>query len=194
MNNMDTNLGRIPPYNLEAEQSVLGAMLIEKEVVPIVFEMIKSNDFYKENHKEIYEAMQDLFEKDQPIDLVTITEQLKIRNTLEEIGGLEYLTSIAASLPTTANVRYYAKIVEEKSILRKLINASSEISRMSYEAGEEVEFILDQAEKKIFDILQKKDMQGFVPIKDVLEESFNRLEELYKNKENNRSADRFCGP
>jgi|LSQX01.1.fsa_nt_gb replicative DNA helicase len=179
---MNTSLGRMPPYSLEAEQSVLGAMLIEKEVVPVVFEIIKSNDFYKENHTEIYEAMQDLFEKDEPIDLVTITEQLRIRDTLEEVGGIEYLTTIATALPTTANVKYYAQIVEEKSILRKLISASSEISQMSYEAGEEVDYILDQAEKKIFDILQKKDMQGFVPIKDVLAASFDKLEELYKNQ------------
>lgn len=114
-------LGRIPPQNIEAEQSVLGSMLLDKEAIPTVAEILKSDDFYREDHAEIYEAIMDLFNKAEPVDLITVTEQLKARGTLDKVGGLEYITNIATAVPTTANVKYYASIVEEKSILRKLI-------------------------------------------------------------------------
>ncbi|MBZ4646737.1 MAG: replicative helicase [Petroclostridium sp.] len=179
---MDIPLGRIPPYSLEAEQSVLGAMLIDREAIATVIEIIKSDDFYREDHKEIFDAMMDLFDRNDPVDLITLTEQLKLRGTLESVGGIEYLTAIATAIPTTANVKYYAKIVEEKSILRKLIKASADIANLSYEAADEVSYIMDQAEKRIFDILQKRNSQGFSPIRDVLIASFDKLEELYKNK------------
>jgi len=173
---------RVPPQNIEAEQSVLGSMLLDKEVIPVVTEILKSEDFYRADHKEIFEAVMDLFDSGEPIDLITVSEQLKIRGTIDNIGGLEYLTNIASAVPTTANVRHYAKIVEEKSILRKLIKASSEIVNMGYEASEELSFIVDKAEKSIFDVLQKRGTQGFAPIKDVLVDTFNKLEELYNNK------------
>lgn len=175
-------LGRIPPHNIEAEQSVLGSMLLDKEAVSTVSEVIKSEDFYREDHREIFEAVMELFDKARPIDLITIAEQLKLRGSLENVGGLEYLTNIATSVPTTANARHYARIVEEKSILRKLIRASGEIVNMGYEASEELTYIMDRAEKGIFDILQKRSTQGFSPIRDILVETFNRLEELYNSK------------
>lgn len=176
------SLGRIPPQNIEAEQSVIGAVLLDKEVLSNVTEIISSKDFYRDDHKEIYEAVIDLYERGEPIDLITVSEQLKLRGTLESVGGLEYLTNLAGAVPTTANAKHYARIVEEKSILRRLIKASSEIVNMSYEASEEITFILDKAEKSIFDVLQKRNTQGFTPIKEVLLETFNRLEELYNNK------------
>lgn len=176
------SLGRIPPQNIEAEQSVIGAVLLDKEVLSNVTEIISSQDFYRDDHKEIYEAVIDLYEKGEPIDLITVSEQLKLRGTLESVGGLEYLTNLAGAVPTTANAKHYARIVEEKSILRRLIKASSEIVNMSYEASEEITFLLDKAEKSIFDVLQKRNTQGFTPIKEVLLETFNRLEELYNNK------------
>lgn len=174
-------LGRIPPQNIEAEQSVLGSMLLDRETIPAVTEILKSEDFYREDHREIFEAILDLFDKAEPIDLITVSEQLKLRGTLDAVGGLEYLTHIATSVPTTANAKYYSRIVEEKSILRNLIKASSEIVNMGYEASEEVSYVLDKAEKSIFDILQKRNLKGFTPIKEVLIETFNRLEELYNN-------------
>ncbi|GAE87754.1 replicative DNA helicase [Acetivibrio straminisolvens] len=176
------SFGRIPPQNIEAEQSVIGAILLDKEVLSSVTEIISSQDFYREDHREIFEAIMDLYEKAEPIDLITVSEQLKIRGSLEGVGGLEYLTNLASSVPTTANAKHYAKIVEEKSILRKLIRASSEIVNMGYEASEEVSYVLDRAEKSIFDVLQKRNTQGFSPIKEVLIDTFNRLEELYNNK------------
>jgi len=176
------SLGRIPPHNIEAEQSVLGAMLLNRETIPTVTEIIKPEDFYREDNREIFEAILDLYDQAEPIDLITVSEQLKLRGTMDEIGGLEYLTYLANSVPTTANARHYAQIVEEKSILRQLIKASSEIANMSYEASEEVTYVLDKAEKNIFDILQKRNFKGLIPIKDVLVETFNKLEELYNNK------------
>ncbi|MFZ5987986.1 MAG: replicative DNA helicase [Bacillota bacterium] len=176
------SLGRIPPQNIDAEQSVLGAILLDKDVLSNITEIITGQDFYREDHKEIYEAVMDLFERGEPIDLITVSEQLKLRGTLDSIGGLEYLTNLASVVPTTANAKHYAKIVEEKSILRRLIKVSSEIVNMGYEASEEVSYVLDKAEKSIFDVLQKRNTQGFTPIKDVLIDTFNRLEELYNNK------------
>jgi len=175
-------LGRIPPQSVEAEQSVIGSMLIDKEVIPVVMEILKPEDFYRPDHKEIYNVIIELFDKAQPIDLITVSERLKLHGKLELVGGLEYLTNIATDVPTTANVKHYAKIVEEKSLLRKLIKASSDIVEMGFNASEEVSFILDKAEQNIFDILQKRSSQGFVPIKDVLVDTFNKLEELYNNK------------
>lgn len=176
-------LGKIPPQNIEAEQSVLGSMLLDKELIPGVLEVLKKEDFYREDHAEIFEAIIDLFDKAEPIDIITVSEQLKERGTLDKVGGLEYITNIATGVHTTANAKYYANIVEEKSILRKLIKASSEIMAISYEAAEDVNIILDKAEKSIFDILQKRNTKGFTHIKDVLVDTFNRLEELYNNKD-----------
>ncbi len=176
------SFGRVPPQSIEAEQSVLGSMLLDKEVIPVVTEILKSEDFYRADHKEIFEAVMDLFDAGEPIDLITVSEQLKLRGTLDNIGGLEYLTNIANAVPTTANAKHYSKIVEEKSTLRKLIKASSEIVNMGYEASEELSYIVDKAEKSIFDVLQKRGTQGFAPIKDVLVDAFNKLEELYNNK------------
>lgn len=177
-------LGRIPPQSIEAEQSVIGSMLIDKEVIPVVMEILKPEDFYRPDHKEIYDVIIELFDRAQPIDLITVSERLKLHGKLELVGGLEYLTNIATEVPTTANVKHYAKIVEEKSLLRKLIRASSDIVDLGFDASEEVSFILDKAEQSIFDILQKRSSQGFVPIKDVLVDTFNKLEELYNNKGN----------
>ena len=175
-------LGRIPPQSLEAEQSVLGSMLIDKEVIPVVMEILRSDDFYRPDHKEIYDVIIELFDRAQPIDLITVSERLKLHGKLELVGGLEYLTNMATVVPTTANVKHYAKLVEEKALLRKLIKTSSDIVDLGYAAGEEVSYILDKAEQGIFDILQKRSSQGFVPIKDVLVDTFNKLEELYNNK------------
>lgn len=175
-------IGRIPPYNLEAEQAALGCMLLDSDVIPTVTEFLKSEDFYREDHKEIFDAIIDLAERAQPVDIITVSEQLKLRGTLENVGGLEYLTNMVSAVPTTANARHYTRIIEEKSLLRKLIKAASEITGMAYEGTEEAVLVLDRAEKSIFDIMQKRNTQGFSHIKDVLLETFNRLEELYNSK------------
>ena len=175
-------MGRIPPHNVDAEQSVLGSMLLDREAIIGTTEIIRAEDFYKEAHREIFEAMLNLYNRDEPVDLVTLSEELGQRKTLEAIGGIMYLTSLSSAVPTTTNVKYYAKIVEEKSILRKLIKASSDILDKGYQAEEDINNILDLAERNIFDISQKRSQEGFSPIKDVLMESFHRIEELYQSK------------
>jgi replicative DNA helicase len=159
-------------------------MLIDKDVVPVVMEILKPEDFYRPDHREIYNVIIELFDKAQPIDLITVSERLKLHGKLELVGGLEYLSNIATEVPTTANVKHYSKIVEEKALLRKLIKASSDIVDLGFNASEEVSYILDKAEQSVFDILQKRSSQGFVPIKDVLVDTFNKLEEMYNNKGN----------
>jgi replicative DNA helicase len=175
-------LGMVPPHSVEAEQAVLGCMLLDSDVIPTVTELIRSSDFYREDHREICEAITDIVEQAGPVDIITVSEQLQRRGTLEKAGGMDYLASITSAVPTTANARHYAKIVEGKSLLRKLIKAAQEIAGMSYEAADEAEFVLDRAEKSIFDIIERRSTQGFAHIKDVLLETFIRLEELYNSK------------
>ena len=166
---MDLNaLGMVPPHSVEAEQAVLGCMLLDSDVIPTVTELIRSSDFYREDHREICEAITDIVEQAGPVDIITVSEQLQRRGTLEKAGGMDYLASITSAVPTTANARHYAKIVEGKSLLRKLIKAAQEIAGMSYEAADEAEFVLDRAEKSIFDIIERRSTQGFAHIKDVL--------------------------
>jgi len=121
------SLEKLPPQNIEAEQSILGSMILDKEAIAVVSEIINGDDFYRNDHKEIYEAIMDLYELDKPVDLITLIESLKARNALDLVGGVEYLSHMATSVPTTANVKYYAQIVEEKALLRRLIKSSNEI-------------------------------------------------------------------
>lgn len=179
---MMEGLQKIPPNSMEAEQSVLGAMLLDKEAVSVSTEFISGEDFYREAHKEIFDAIVDLFDKGQPVDLITLPEKLKVRNTLEAVGGITYLTNLMSIVPSTHNVGHYAKIIEEKSLLRKLIRASNEIMGKSYEAREDVINVLEMAEKSIFDISLNRSTQGFVHIKKILNTNFDKIEELYLNK------------
>nr|WP_240503531.1 replicative DNA helicase [Natranaerobius trueperi] len=175
---------RLPPQNVEAEQSVLGAMLIDGEAISTVTEILKTNDFYKDSHEKIYEAILKLGEEGEPVDLVTLSEQLRNDGILEAIGGIDYLTDLANAVPTSAHVHYYAKIVQEKSLLRQLISASTKIVSMSYEDPDEVEKLLDESEKLIFEVSQKTSTQDFVPVKEVLMETFDKIEHLYHNQGN----------
>lgn len=173
---------RIPPNNIEAEQSVIGAMLLDKNAITTASEILRSEDFYKEAHSKIYDAIMELHDRDEPVDLVTLVDNLRIKGILDVIGGVTYLSNLASSVPTTANVKYYAKIVEEKATLRRLIKSSSEIMDKCYSSTEEVPAILDKAEKDIFDISQKVTTQDFEPMRRILEKSFNNIEMLNKNK------------
>lgn len=175
-------LGRIPPYSLEAEQSVLGAMILNKEAINTAIEQLHSEDFYKEANKEIFEAIIELFNKNEPVDLITLSEELKKRGNLENIGGVTYLADLSGGVATTSNVKYYCDIVEEKSILRRLIKSCDEIMTKSYESSEEVNSIIEQAEKNIFDITQGRHREGFAPIKEVLLDSFSKIEEMAANQ------------
>ena len=174
-------LDRIPPQNIEAEQAVLGAMLIEREAISKVAEFLCPGDCYREAHRIIYNAILELFNNNDAIDMVTIIELLRMSNTLEAAGGISYITALANSIPTAANVLYHAKIVEEKSLLRKLINTTTNIASEAYEGNEKAELILDTAEKRIMGI-RKSENIGFTPINELVLEGFNKIEELYQNK------------
>lgn len=175
-------IGRIPPHSIDAEQSVLGAMIVDKEAINVAVESIKPDDFYKQANGEIYEAIIILFNKNEPVDLITLSEELKRRGTLDNIGGVTYLANLSSSVATTANVEYYCKIVEEKSILRRLIRSSDEIMSKAYEDSEDVNAIIETAEKNIFDITQGSQREGFAPISQVLLDSFAKIEEMAANK------------
>lgn len=179
---MSEIMQKIPPNSIEAEQSVLGAMLLDKEAISTVTELISGDDFYREAHKEIFEAIVEIYDKGEPVDLITLTEKLKARDTLDAVGGITYLTNLMDAVPTTHNARYYAKIIEEKSLLRKLIKSSSEIISKSYQASEDVSEIIDEAEKSIFNISLNRSTQGFTHIKNILSVNFDKIEEMYLNK------------
>ena len=177
-------LGKIPPQDIEAEQAVIGSMLTDQEAVTAAVETLKPEDFYREDNKIIYTALLNLYNKAQAIDIITLKSELSAMGKLDAIGGLEYIAELPEKVPTTSNVDRYIKIVEEKSMLRNLIKVANDIIDLGYGQTEEVEDILDEAEKKIFNVVQKKDQNtGFTPISDVLVESFTKLEELYNSKQ-----------
>ncbi|MCL4426030.1 MAG: replicative DNA helicase [Firmicutes bacterium] len=179
---MSALLERLPPQNLEAEQSVLGSMLIEKEAIARVQETLRAEDFYRDSHRIVYEVISGLFDRGEAVDLITVTEELRRRGHLESIGGVSYLTTLANLVPTAANVEYYARIVEEKSLLRALIKAATEIVARGYAAQEEIDDLLDGAEQLIFQIAQRRNNQSFFSLKELMVEAFTRIEKLYGQK------------
>ena len=176
-------LAKIPPHDRDAEQAVLGSMLTDKEAVNAAIESLKEDAFYRDDNRIIFQAIVNLYSKSEPIDIITLKDELESMDKFEQVGGYEYLASLPDKVPTTANVQKYIKIVEEKSILRNLIKTANEIIELGYDPTEDVEDIMDGAEKKIFDIMQSKNQKGYTPIKDVLVESFTKLEELYNRKQ-----------
>ena len=176
----DTN--RIPPHSVESEQSILGSIILDKDAIITVAEIINPGDFYKEAHKIIYESMLSLNSSNEPIDLITLIEELRKEGHLDNVGGISYLTSLSTIVPTTSNVRYYANIVKEKSVMRQLIKASNEIINLGYDASTDVQEILDKAEKNIFDISQEKSSDDIQPISLVLQDTFETLEKLCTDK------------
>ena len=177
------DIGKVPPHDLEAEQAIIGSMLTDKDAVISAIEVLKSNDFYREDNKTIYEAIFNLYNRAEPIDIITVKAELETMGKFEQVGGLEYLAELPEKVPTTANALKYIKIVEEKSMLRALIKTANEIIELGYNPAEEVEDIVEASEKKIFDVMQNKNQKGYSPIKDVLVESFTKLEELYNREQ-----------
>lgn len=176
-------LGKVPPHDIEAEQAVIGSMLTDRDAVISAVEVLKPEDFYREDNKIIYESALNLYNRSEPIDIITIKSELESMGKLDQVGGLEYIASLPDKVPTTANAMKYIKIVEEKSTLRNLIKTANEIIELGYDQTENVEDIMEGAEKKIFDVMQEKNQKGYEPIKDVLVESFTKLEELYNRKQ-----------
>ncbi|GBE03872.1 replicative DNA helicase [bacterium BMS3Abin09] len=174
---------RLPPQNIEAEQSVLGAILLDNEAISPAIENLTPNDFYKEAHKQIFIAMLDLYGKSEPIDLITLTEQLSKKEKLEKVGGASYLSNVASMVPTAANIKHYSQIVKEKATLRSLITTATEIITTSYDTEQNVNEVLDQAESKIFSISEKMVKQSYVHVKDVLKDTIEMVDKLYNKKE-----------
>lgn len=173
---------RVPPQNIEAEQCVLSAMLLDREAIVKATEILTSGDFYREAHRVIFNAMLELYNKNEAVDMVTVTEILRRDNKLEDIGGIAYITGLANAVPTAANVKYHAEIVAEKSVLRQLVRVSTEIATMGYEANDDVGVLLDTAESRILEISNRKKKAEFTPISDVLMDSVQNLEKLLNNK------------
>jgi replicative DNA helicase len=180
---MDLLAQRLPPQSLEAEVSVLGGILLENEALSRVLEVIREGDFYRESHRKIFSAILELFGRNEPADLITLSEVLKRRGDFEEVGGIEYLNSLVNSVPTAANISYYAKIIKEKSILRKLINRATEIISQGYGDAGDVDDFLDRAEHSIFEISEDRVRPSFYPIKDIIKSSFKTIEKLYEKRQ-----------
>ena len=173
----------VPPHNYEAEAGVLGSILIDKEAILKVADLVSPEDFYRESHSAIFDAMLALYAKSEPIDLISLSDRLNDNGALEKSGGQTYLAQLAETVPTASHVFHYAKIVQRDATLRRLIGASQEISRMGFDGGEgDIESLLDQAEQRLFGVSQKHLKQNFVPIRDVMDAAFNRIEELHSQK------------
>ena len=175
-------LGKVPPHDIEAEQAILGSMLTDHDAVLSAIEVLREDAFYREDNRAIYRAILNLYSKSQPIDIITVKAELVEDGDFERVGGLEYLASLPERVPTTANVEKYIKIVDEKAMLRGLITTANELVSLGYNETEDVDNLVDMAEKKVYDLTQKKNTKGYTPLKDVLVESFAKLEELYNNK------------
>ena len=175
---------RLPPQSVEAEMAVLGSMLLDRDSISQAVEMLDASYFYKETHKKIYSAVLKLFDQNKGVDIVTLVEELKRTNSLDEIGGPACITNISSSVPTTANFIHYAKIVKEKALLRNLINAATKIVSTCYDTTQEMGAILDKSEQLIFDVSSKKVESRFTPLREVIKNSIEIIDNLYQRKEN----------
>jgi len=180
---IDVQGSRTPPHNIEAEQAVIGAIFLEPDAFSTAAERIGPNDFFRASHQVIFEVMYQLFEKGEPIDIVTVTTMLANAEKLDIAGGVTYLTDLAGSVPTAANIDYYSKIVEEKALLRRLIKTATEIVTETFSKEDEVEDVLDEAEKRILEVASRKNVNAFRPIKDVLINVYENIEQLHHAKD-----------
>lgn len=179
---------RIPPQNIEAEQSVLGSLMLDKDAILKIVDFLQVKDFYRDTHQKIYKSMVELFERREPIDILSVTNKLKGSKWLQDVGGQAYLAQLVNSVPTASSVAYYSKIVQRKRILRELISASYDIAELGYRENEDVELLLDEAEKRIFGISEKTLTQNFMPVRSSLEEAFNRIDKLSRQEGETRGV------
>src|SRR5699024_8908607 len=171
---------RTPPHNIEAEQAIIGAIFLEPEAFSTASELLMPEDFYRAGHQRIFEAMLKLADRGEAIDVVTVTSALQDSKLLEEVGGVSYLTEVAGSVPTAANIGYYSKIVEEKAILRRLIRTATDIVTTTYENEGDIDEILNEAEKNILEVSSRQNTGAFQPIKDVLIDVYDNIEKLHE--------------
>ncbi len=182
INKQNSQFDRLPPQNIEAEQSVLGALMLDKDAIIKVSDILQAEDFYRNNHQEIFQATLDLFEHGEPIDLLSVSNKLEEKDKVKQVGGTSYLTDLINSVPSAANIIHYAKIVRKKKMHRDLIDAANDITQLGYQEIEEVENLVDQAEKRIFAISQRSLRQYFTSLKPALEEAFERIDALHKGE------------
>ena len=175
---------KIPPHNEEAEKSILGASLLSKDALINIMDIVKPRDFYSEMHKEIFTAIRELYSRNEPVDTLTVSEELKKRNSLEMVGGRAYIASLASGVPSTANAGQYAKIVAEKAVLRKLITASTDIIEEAYKETMDADMVLDYAERGIFEIAQAKQSKDVAALKDVLIKNIEIIDEASRQEGN----------
>jgi replicative DNA helicase len=183
MKDIDASLHKVPPQNLEAEQSVLGGILLDNLALNTVLEQLETSDFYSETHRKIFSSIIELSNRNEPCDLITLSNILKDQKRIEQVGGTAYLASLVDNVPSAVNIGYYAKIIKEKSILRRLIGTATEILNKSYDAGMDIDSVLDEAEHAIFEISENKIRPSFYPIRDIIKDSFKTIERLYAKKE-----------
>jgi replicative DNA helicase len=179
----DLLTSRIPPHSLEAERAVLGAILLERESLPKAVELLKPSDFYKEGHRKIFDTMIGLFERNEPVDLLTLSEELRRRDELDEVGGAAALAALVEEAATSAHLLAYGGIVREKALLRELIRVSTEIIGQSYEARDDVDKLLDDAERLIFQLSERRMQGSAIPVRSILKDTFEHIERLYDRKE-----------
>ncbi|MEA1909671.1 MAG: replicative DNA helicase [Patescibacteria group bacterium] len=182
------NKSIIPPQNIDAEKSLLGSLLLDKDAIIKVADVVSPEDFYEDRHKFIFVAMLSLYEKTRPIDVITVTDVLRDQNKLDQIGGVSYLTSLASDIPSSASVVRYAEIVATKATMRNLISAGSEIASYGRDSGKEVDILLDEAEKRLFAVAKKHLRGGFTSVRDVLDEAFERIDKLHENRGQTRGV------
>jgi len=180
--NNDKFIDRLPPQDIEAEQSVLGAILIDKDSFYKVADLLMPHDFYLDGHKKIYETMLELAERNKPLDILSVGSKLKEKGRLKDIGGQGALTTLVNSVPSAAHIAHYADIVHKKSILRKLIESSHHIAQLGFKEDEDVDVLLDEAEQKVFQIAHHANTQTFGHLKTSLEEAFERIDKLHKGE------------
>jgi replicative DNA helicase len=173
---------RIPPQNLEAEQAVLGSMLIERAAAEKAAEILKPDDFYRDAHRYVFEAVITLADRDEPIDVITVSDELKVKNLYDRVGGDLYLLNLMDAPSTAANVEYYARLVEEKSILRRLLGAGTDIQGLAFSEYDNIDDLVDRAEQLVFDVGQRRMGQFFTHVRPVLHEELDRLEKRYENR------------
>jgi len=177
-----SSIERVPPQNMEAEQGVLGSMLLDRDAIARVVEVVRPEDFYRDAHRRIYDTIVELFERGEPVDLITVTDRLRDKGQLDEVGGAAYVTALLNTVPTAANVEYYARIVLQKSMLRQLISAGTQIAHLGFEGENDVEVLVDRAEKLVFSIANRRLVQEFLPIREILKASFERIDRRYQDK------------
>lgn len=174
---------KLPPQNLEAEKACVGSMLLDREAIEIAIDHLKDDDFYNSQHRIIFNAILELYTRSTPVDIITLNDYLKSTDELDKAGGVVYVSSLLDEVPTSANIEYYAKIIEQKSLLRKLISAASKVISMGYDVDKDAYEVIDEAEKLIFDVAERKEAMGYFSMHEIIKSSITAIEKLYHKKD-----------